>query len=190
MSGSFGQLNKHSAIKFGFDNGDIYYNDIRHFGTIKVNQSPLALTDKLASLGWDPLENPTILEDLFDRIRKKANHKRIAEVMLDQSYFSGCGNWMRAEILYRAQINPFTLVQDLDDYDLTAIACYYNDVARQAYELKGATIQTYQTMDGKKGKFSENFQVYGRKQDPEGHRVLKVKDHNGRTIHYVAEIQT
>ena len=33
--------------------------------------------------------------------------RSICEVLLDQRYFNGIGNYLRAEILHRAQISPF-----------------------------------------------------------------------------------
>ena len=33
MSGSFGSQSKHSALKFTFDKGEVFFNDIRRFGT-------------------------------------------------------------------------------------------------------------------------------------------------------------
>ena len=35
------------------------------------------------------------------------------EVLLDQSYFNGCGNWVRAEVLYRAKVPPFACTREV-----------------------------------------------------------------------------
>ena len=110
MTGSFGAQTKHSALRFEFDNGDIHFNDIRHFGSFKIVKGKEELDNKLNSLGWDCLLKPAIPEWLLPKLRKK-NHKTIVEVMLDQSIFCGCGNYLRAEILYRSSINPFRLVK-------------------------------------------------------------------------------
>lgn len=188
MTGSFGKQNKHSAIRIKFDNGEIFFNDIRHFGTWKLEFHERKITSKLSGLGWDCLNEPNIPSSLFIRLRKK-NHKCISEVMLDQSVFAGLGNYLRSEILYAAGVSPFALVSTLSDDKLNDIATQYKRIATAAYNHGGATIATYANMNGDVGNFSQYFQVYGKKQDPKGNQVIAQKAPDGRTVHWVKEIQ-
>ncbi|BFY97901.1 hypothetical protein BsWGS_00941 [Bradybaena similaris] len=46
-------------------------------------------------------------ENIVTNLHSAAFKKPICEVMLDQQYFNGIGNYLRAEILYRCQVPPF-----------------------------------------------------------------------------------
>lgn len=188
MTGSFGQQqNKHSAIKFTFDNENVFFNDIRRFGTFKI-ATALDLTEKLNSLGWDPLSSLQIPTNIVAEIRKH-NHKNICDVLLDQSIFAGLGNWLKSEILYASKINPFRQVSSLTDEQLLNICQQYKDIIYRAYQCGGATIATYSDLNGNTGSYSQYFKVYGKKKDPLGNFIFTAKDKTGRTTHYVKEVQ-
>jgi formamidopyrimidine-DNA glycosylase len=188
MSASFGKLQKHSAVKFVFSNGEIYFNDIRRFGTIKVGMTNWWLNNKLKSLGWDALQDPQIPNGFLADV-KKHGKKTIAEVLMNQSMFAGCGNYLKSEILYAAKIHPNRLVASFSDDDLLKIGEHYIRIAHEAYRCGGATIATYSDLYGNVGEFYKEFKVYGRKFDPDGNPVVKIKTKDGRTSHIVERVQ-
>ena len=57
----------------------------------------------------------------------------------------------------------------------------------ESYLSKGATISTYYNIDEKKGVFK--FKVYGKEKDDLGNIIIKEKTDDGRTSHWVKEIQ-
>jgi endonuclease-8 len=59
----------------------------------------------LMRLGPDPL-NGDGPEKFVEKVRK--SKKAIGELLMDQSVAAGVGNIFRAELLYRARLNPFT----------------------------------------------------------------------------------
>lgn len=187
MTGSFSpQPAKHAAIKFQFDKGDLYFTDIRRFGTFRIFDD-VELQAKLRTLGWDILREP-VPANLIAMIRKH-NHKTIAEVMLDQSVMSGSGNYLRSEAMYRARIHPLRRINTLSDAELTTIATQLQTVANEAYAVGGATIQSFKDMYGNTGKFYDRFQVYSRKVDPLGNPVKKLTAPDGRSVFVVEELQ-
>lgn len=188
MTGSFGKQNKHSGIKFTFSNGEVYYNDIRHFGTVLPNQSQEALDKKLKSLGWDPLAEPRIPSDLIVKMSRKPN-KTIAEVLLDQKLFAGVGNYIRSEALYRAKLHPNRPIGTISKDNLIGLFSDIIDIVKEAYDCGGATLATYSDLYGNVGTFYDQFKVYGKKKDPLGNPVVKLTAGDGRTVHFVPEIQ-
>ncbi len=76
--------------------------------TACVLQTPDEMLATVAKLGPDPLVgDPVENEERFVRaVRKKGT--AIALLLMDQSVVSGIGNVYRAEILYRARLNPHT----------------------------------------------------------------------------------
>jgi endonuclease VIII-like 1 len=111
MSGGFklsktGEEPKYSHLQFiSTDGFTLSYVDRRSFGTWHLD------------VGWSPDRSPcpnteylafekNILDGLDCKDLKDFN-KPIYEVMMNQKWFNGIGNYLRAEILYKLNRNPF-----------------------------------------------------------------------------------
>lgn len=191
MAASFGPKSKHSAMKFSFDKGDIYFNDIRHFGTFKISDQ-VGLNRKLDTLGWDPLQNPIMPADLPNKLREKCERKCIAEALLDQRIFAGVGNYIRSEALYMSKIHPLHPIEGgwrLSNEAIGTLCEQIVLIAQEAYTSGGATIATFKDMYGNTGKFFDKFKVYSRKTDPENRPIIKFKAPDGRSVFFVKDAQ-
>lgn len=189
MTGSFGKQQKHSAIRFEFENGEVFFNDPRHFGTFKVVDNDLELQFKLKALGWDPLKDPNVPADIVAQFRQH-DRKKIGEFLMEQGpVICGIGNYLRSDLLHKSRISPFRLISSLSDQEIETICQSAIDIVAEAFSCGGASIRTYSDLYGIAGEFHTRFRVYGRKIDSEGYPVLKVKDKNGRMLHYVPEVQ-
>ena len=60
----------------------------------------------------------------------------IASALLDQSIAAGCGNYIRAEVLYLAGISPFRKLEDLHDSELELIWDLLQQVGYNYYNKK------------------------------------------------------
>ncbi|XP_057692751.1 endonuclease 8-like 1 isoform X1 [Corythoichthys intestinalis] len=80
---------------------------------------------------WQPDRGPCIMfeyksfrENVVSHLSDRAFDRPICEVLLNQKYFNGIGNYLRAEILYRLHIPPFVPARsvleglDLEDFCL------------------------------------------------------------------------
>lgn len=180
---------KHAAFSFLFRNvhGEekpLSFVDVRHFGTLKFIHDKRALEKRIGELGLDPLRGELNYYDLKALLetRKGWGEKPICELMLDQRVFCGVGNYLRAEALWRASIDPWRLAKDLGLLEWEILCRETNDTMRESYEAKGATISTYATPDGEAGKFV--FRVFGHDKDADGFKVHRRADSNGRTVHW------
>jgi formamidopyrimidine-DNA glycosylase len=181
---------KHPALGITFvDGSEIYFNDPRHFGTIKFVKGEANLKKKLAELGWDPLTQDisTHSDLLFRKILMSP--KPIGELLMDQKIFAGVGNYIRAEALYQAKVSPWRRGLDFSKESLTDLCESCVNVMEESQSYQGATIQTYATPYGEEGKYSGLFKVYGQKQDPLGNPIKKEITPEGRTIHWCPAIQ-
>ena len=170
----------------------VYYNDIRNFGTLKYVTSVTELTTKLSSLGPDILGEFDSFENFRSEFVKgiiKKPKKTIAENLMNQSLVSGVGNYLKAEILYHAEVSPHRTVSSLTDTELHALALFSQLIAKKSYENGGATISTYRNSNGEKGLYSRRFAVYNQKYDLEGNEVIKETTKDKRTTHWVPSIQ-
>lgn len=92
--------------------------------TACVVQTPDEVDATIARLGPDPLvdgvADPAAAEDEFvARVRKRG--VPIAQLLMDQEVVAGIGNVYRAELLYRARLDPFKLGRNLPDETVRAI---------------------------------------------------------------------
>mmetsp|Transcript_16070 Transcript_16070/g.13207 ORF Transcript_16070/g.13207 Transcript_16070/m.13207 type:complete len:125 (-) Transcript_16070:219-593(-) len=110
MSGYFkltlnGQEHKHAHIKFHTHDGrSLSFVDVRRFG--KWKQGVTWNKDR----GPDPtIEFEEFKTHVGKNLHKAVFSKPIYETLMDQKFFNGIGNYLRAEILYRIpSLNPNT----------------------------------------------------------------------------------
>jgi DNA-formamidopyrimidine glycosylase len=191
MSGQWStQQDKHCAVSVGYVDGAVYFNDPRHFGTLRFVCDPDGerTQAKLDSLGPDMLSDPPD-DDLFlKRIWGKPD-RTIAEALMDQSCVSGVGNYIKAESLYLAELSPHRRCGDLKPSELTRLRQQITNVMKASYNTGGATISTYRNPDGSKGQAQRRFVVYGNSHDPMGNPVVKEATKDGRTTHWCPTVQ-
>jgi endonuclease VIII-like 1 len=160
---------KHSHLMFeAFDGTVICLVDVRRFAKWKWTMS---WSD---NRGPDPTtEFELFVENLRTNSHRKIFDKPICELLMDQKYFNGIGNYLRAEILYRLDINPWTAAREAIKNIKLLELC--RTVPLESYEIGGGSIKDwknpygnqYQTMD-------EWLQCYGK-----GESII---DNTGRTF--------
>ena len=180
---------KHSRVEFCFDDDTkVYFNDQRNFGTIKLVRGRHYLLEKLKTLGPDMLAENISDDMFFQSLRKKAKWP-ITKAIMNQKVIAGVGNYVKADSLWLAKISPHRTVESLADKDLSALNTAIKKILRESFESGGATIRTYENFDGTLGQYTKRFLVYNQKKDPEGNEVIKEKTPDGRTTHWVPEVQ-
>ena len=198
MSGwwNFNEDNKHNNVSFYLkdeENNILNFKDVRNFGTF-IFCSKENLKNKLSKFGPDILDYDVTNKDKgFTLFKKKLHKKRkdtlIASALLDQGVASGCGNYIRSEVLYLAEISPFRKLEDLTEDDIKLIWNLLQQVAFNYYNKKLG--KKLGIIDGK-FKFAEDYKrqflVYTQDIDIKGNKIIheKIKD---RTIHYVPKLQ-
>ena len=175
---------KHARVEFVLQGEDpVYFEDVRNFGTLKVVYGKTALIKKLKSLGPDLLAED-IDEDFFVARLREKNNKHITKVLMDQKVFSGIGNYVKAEALWLAEIDPRLTVGEISDEKLTILCKAVKNILRESYNTGGATFKVHKDFFGKDGNYSGRFLCYGRKIDAEGNKVERIKTEDGRTTHW------
>lgn len=180
---------KHSRVRFDFGDGTkVYYTDMRNFGTLKMVPGRDKLVKKLKSLGPDMLSGDVSDELFIERLRAKSGWN-ITKALMNQSVVAGIGNYVKAETLYMAGISPHREIDDLSDDELATLNTCAQQVLSAAYDNRGATIRNYRDPDGNKGQYNRRFAVYNQTNCPQGHPVVKEKTPDGRTTHWVPNVQ-
>lgn len=194
MSGTWTQKKvNHCHIEFDYldQNGDmkqIWFFDIRRFGNMYFSNDPKYIQNKLDSIGYDMLSNPPTLHKFNELLRTKKNWN-VCKILMDQSIISGCGNYIKSEVLYLAKISPLHKIDDLSDKNIEDLYKAIIYIINKSYESKGTTLSTYKHVDGSEGKFSNLLEVYNKKQTKNGYKIEKIKTPDGRSTFWVPNIQ-
>jgi endonuclease VIII-like 1 len=131
---------KHGQMKFNSVSGkSLYLVDMRRFAKWKVvknwstNRGPCPL-----------IEHDAFVIHIKESLHKRIFDKPIMELMMDQKYFNGIGNYLRAEILYRHRdtINPFHTAREVlnDNPDIFNTII---DVIEESYLLGGGELKDW-----------------------------------------------
>ena len=179
---------KHSRLELVLDDGSIFFNDQRNFGTVKFVNDGKLLVDKLKSLGPDMLAGE-IPDSDFVNIMRKYQRKTLPEVLMNQKAMAGVGNYIKAEALYLAKLSPHRTVQSLSDEEIVNLKQSIQKVMKESFATGGATIRTYSDFNGEIGKYGSRFIVYNQSKDPAGNQVVKEKTKDNRTTHWVPTVQ-
>ena len=160
----------------------IYYSDMRGFGTLKFSTSRLQLVEKLHSLGPDLLQTCSE-QEFISILQKQKPNLNICRFLMDQSKVCGVGNYILAEGLYRANIDPFATVSEIINRQES------QNLPKTLYEALRSVIQeSYESQkDGNNINKEYEFQCYGQTICKRyGQPVRKdVNGPHGRTIWYI-----
>ena len=144
MSGYFSMTNtgkeaKHSHLKFNTTDGTtLSFVDVRRFG--KWKQGVWWNKDR----GPDPTtEFKQFKENIYKNLNRAAFSKPIYETLMDQKFFNGIGNYLRAEILYRIPtLNPSISGREaIESHPMVLELC--RDIPMMAYQRGGGSIKDW-----------------------------------------------
>lgn len=167
---------KHDHIQFQTNCGKFFFHDMRNFGTIEFTNNPKILTNKLDKLGFDPLADHITPSQFIALLGRFNENKKIGELLLQQNFISGIGNYLRADIMYCAEIHPFTLIKNLSPtHCKKLLQCIYA-IMKKSYQKQ---------LNNEPHKFL----IYKQNISPLGNPVDKIKDKNKRTIWFVPKEQ-
>tara|TARA_Y100000593_G_scaffold60354_1_gene111896 strand:+ start:2501 stop:3304 length:804 start_codon:yes stop_codon:yes gene_type:complete len=180
---------KHTRIKFALDDGCVYFNDQRNFGTIKFVRGKFRLIEKLRSFGPDMLAE-NVSDEIFIQQFRKHPKWQVTKALMDQSVIAGVGNYIKADSLWLAGISPKRTVDSLSDIELSALNRSINHIMRESYNSGGSTINTYKNFDGTSADYTRNFLVYNQQTDPDGNQVIKEMTDDKRATWWCPATQT
>lgn len=189
----------------------LHYVDSRNFGTLKACFDSAELYKRLDKLGPSWLHNDVDLgtfRALLKKNGKPQRNRNLCVFLMDQTKTSGIGNYILAEALYAARIDPWTKVGELQDQDIDDLyAAIYDIIWSSCHSQVEVSLRRFHGHGRSKNLQSNNalstptqqqscgghfkMKVYGKATCPNGFKVVRIK--NGphkRPIHYVPALQT
>ena len=126
---------KHGHIRFTMSDGDIFtWTDVRRFG-------------KSLGKDWGKKRGPDIFDDeesfrenILSNIEHRDFNKPAHEVLMNQQWFNGIGNYLRAEILGKWDVNPFQPIRNIID---TPFLDHLIQQVHDSYQLGGGQLYTW-----------------------------------------------
>ncbi len=157
---------KHTRVWFELSKGNLYFNDQRRFGWVKLTPTQDVFKDKFfAKLGLEPFDKKFTPPFLWSAIQRhpKANIKAI---ILDQSLITGIGNIYSDEALFYARLKPTRLGRSITKPEVTKLYAAIKKVLEKGIKYSGTSINTHRTPEGSMGKMQNYLAVYEREGQP------------------------
>ncbi len=152
---------KTTHIIFDIDGGQLFFNDLRQFGWVKViDENDLEKeTDKL---GVEPLTENFSHEYLKQAFSK--TKKPIKLVLMDQEKIAGIGNIYANEALFEAGILPTRPAKELTEIQLKKLKDAVFKVLKEGLKYGGSSAadEAYIKPTGEAGEYQKHFRVYQR----------------------------
>ena len=181
---------KHSVIEIVYNvDQKIYFVDQRRFGNIMFYKNKKELNEKLDTLGPDLLNDKRLTFNIFKKRLLLHPKWNITKTLMDQSVISGIGNYLKSESLYEAKLSPHRIIESLNNEELLNLyhACKMKIIS--SYLDKGVSMRDFVDVNGKKGNHEFRLKVYCKAYDPYGRKVIRETTKDGRTTHWVPEVQ-
>jgi formamidopyrimidine-DNA glycosylase len=215
LTGSWGFYEQSdSRIKFvlkGDKEYNLYYNDTRNFGTMQITNNEATLHNRTNKLGDDLLKTEYTADDIMKKIKKLNGDYNLVEILMNQTkngIGSGLGNYLVAEVLYRAKLSPYRTLKSLTKTDVENLTnsikyitklSYYNNktgymtnfgnyIDRHREKIDNGELPNYHP-DVKLKDKEFAFKVYQQKRDPYGNVVTADNIIKGRKTHWVKDVQ-
>ncbi len=183
--------NKSTRATFAFTNGgNLYFNDLRKFGWIKVVKNDEVDIKKAIGneLGPDPLL--ISFEEFSTRLKKKPQW-RIKKLLMDQAFVAGIGNIYADEGLWRAKIHPKRSVVSLKDTEINVLFEGIRDSFRLSIKKGGSSANSFIDHRGEKGlylSFANAYHMTGKPCKRCKTPIVREKM-DGRSAHYCPSCQ-
>lgn len=156
----------------------LYYDDQRDFGRLEV-LTTTQLQNELNAMGPDILGK--ITEEQFRSALEPASRSMVGSALKDQKLISGIGNYMRADILYLAKIDPTRKLVSLSPLEWKKLYDAAREVATTSLAAGGTA--SYNPESGHYVPI-----IYGKTKDAHGNPVATIKS-GGQTLYWVPKIQ-
>lgn len=155
---------KHTHVIFKLSQGNLYFNDVRRFGWIKVIQTDEVEREKfIQKLGPELLKTLTL--EKFREILKN-NKTKIKILLMNQEKISGVGNIYANDALWLAKINPQRVSSSLDEKEQKNLFNALEEVLKTSLKYQGSSEDAYVTPEGKEGNYQLHSLVYRKNGQP------------------------
>lgn len=149
-------FSKHIRAIFKFSDAELYFFDVRRFGTFKWLETMPTLPEGVI----DPTTESFSFNN-FINLTEKSAKLSLKNFLLRQDRISGIGNIYASEIAFRSKILPTRLVGSLKASELQNLFESISYILCEAILNGGTTISDFQLDDFSTGNYQNLLKVYG-----------------------------
>ena len=153
---------KHDHLILKFNKNILFtYNDVRKFGFIKIfKTSKLYSSSHLNKLGPEPLTK----KFNFYYFKNNISNRQVClkDLLMNQKFIAGLGNIYVNEALFLSKINKKIISNKIPLKKIKLLVYNIKKVLKKAIQEGGSSIKNFNNIKGKKGKFQQFFNVYGK----------------------------
>jgi formamidopyrimidine-DNA glycosylase len=154
----------HVVIALGRGDRQLRFRDIRRFGSATLFAGRDALGRFFEDSGLGP--EPWDLQPGPWHERLTATDRSLKAVLLDQRVVAGVGNIYADESLFEARLHPARTGRSVTKAEAERLRRAIVTVLERAIERRGSSIRNYVGGSGQKGRYQDEFRVYGRTAAP------------------------
>lgn len=158
------------------DKSLLWFRDTRALGVLRFTSDESILENKLTNLGPDIMGIDFKLPN-FIKLCEKYSTRNICSFLMDQTIIAGCGNYIKAEVLYYAKISPLRKTGSMSKKEIEKLYQGLYIIPRISYNNKGLNY------NGKKGYYENKLKIYGKD------FAEKTKTPDGRNTYWNPKIQ-
>lgn len=158
------------------------YTDLLSYGTLRFTKDPKDVEKEKAGLA--PEVTAISVKEILARLtkRKTLQKKLLEDILVDQkALFSGIGNYLKAEILYKAGLSPLRTAGSVREQEWEAFLTAARTIIQKMRRAIGQPDPAL---------YGANMQVYRKTEDPLGRKVVQRRTREGRTTYWVPAAQT
>lgn len=136
------------------------FRDIRRFGSVVLYASQSELKQFFTQCGLGPEPFHIDRDRWFHRL--STTSRNLKSILLDQKIVAGVGNIYADESLFQAKLHPAISGNQLQKKSADQLRKAVALVLERAINQRGSSIRNYIGGSGLKGRFQDEFNVYGR----------------------------
>jgi formamidopyrimidine-DNA glycosylase len=183
-------IEPHTHFVFRLDNGqELRFRDPRRFGSVTYFPHQTAWESFLAErLGPEPWD---LTRDAIRSVLSRTQ-RPVKAVLLDQTIVAGVGNIYADEACFAARIDPRRTGNTIRAARAERLLMAVRRVLTRAIASRGSSIRDYVGGSGERGRFQNEFAVYGRTNEPclVCGRPIRCVRIAGRSTHFCGKCQT
>lgn len=179
---------KHNQLVLEEDKDNkLIYSDIRKFGNLKLyNNLDEVIKDKKYKLNLEK-DNIVKIKKILENLN---SDKKIKDLLLNQSYFTGIGNYLASEILFHSKINPHEKWNSIKNKKLDSLIKSIKYLIKVTKKYGGFSFYGgYILPDGSLGLYKEKALVYRKEKCPDCSKELIKEYINNRATYYCKNCQ-
>ena len=179
---------KHLNVEFRFGHaGTLYFYDQLSYGTIAIFPDTQSLDKKLKGIGLDMMAEETTFDQFEAAIQRPSTQKKpIGNVLMNQKYISGIGNYLRADTLWTSKVSPFRPLGKVTRSELQRIFENARKLIWGQYDKKrGQKLGIIKRSDKFPLDYGRTFFVYQYDTDVMGREVKKEKLYEGSQVRFI-----